>query len=108
MGPFPALLAIDVAYCHVICHVIISHIISHIPLRSSQLAALQLVVSSQYKPFKLTKIERAFTLAMPRIRAPTLLTAPSFLYLLSDDLQILFLSLWLDVRSLATFDVALF
>ena len=32
--------------------------------------------------------------------------APSFLSLLSDDLQILFLSLWLDVRSLSTLDVA--
>jgi hypothetical protein len=45
-------------------------------------------------------------MAMPRIFAPTLLTAPSFVYLLSDDLQILFLSLWLDVRSIATLDVA--
>ena len=49
---------------------------------------------------------RAFTMATSMIRAPTLLTVPSFLYLLSDDLQILFLSLWLDVRSLATLDVA--
>ena len=32
---------------------------------------------------------------------------PSFLTLLGDDLQILFLSLWLDVRSLSTLDVAL-
>jgi Leucine Rich repeat len=40
---------------------------------------------------------------MPRIRAPILLTGPSFLYLLSDGF---FLSLWLDVRSLATLDVA--
>jgi Leucine Rich repeat len=45
-------------------------------------------------------------ISMPRIRAPILLTRPSFLYLLSDDLQIHFLSLWLDVRSLATLDVA--
>ena len=43
---------------------------------------------------------------MPSICTPTLLTAPSFLHLLSDDLQILFVSLWLDVRSLATLDVA--
>ena len=35
-----------------------------------------------------------------------MMTTPSFLSLLSDDLQILFLSLWLDVRSLSTFDVA--
>ena len=31
---------------------------------------------------------------------------PSFFSLLSDDLQTLFLSLWLDVRSLATLDAA--
>ena len=31
---------------------------------------------------------------------------PSFLNLLSDDLQRFFLSLWLDVRSLLTLDVA--
>ena len=43
---------------------------------------------------------------MPRICAPTLLTAPSFLHLVGDDFQIVFLSLWLDVRSLATLDVA--
>ena len=36
-----------------------------------------------------------------------LLTMPSFLSPLSDDLHILFLSLWLDVRSLSTFDVAI-
>jgi hypothetical protein len=40
------------------------------------------------------------------IRAPLLLMMPSFLSLLSDDLQILFLSLWLHVRNLSTFDVA--
>jgi hypothetical protein len=32
---------------------------------------------------------------------------PSFFSLLSDDLQILFLSLWLDIRSLSTLDVAI-
>ena len=45
-------------------------------------------------------------MAMHRNRAPNLLTSPSFLYLLSDDLQLHFLTLWLDVRSLATLDVA--
>ena len=44
------------------------------------------------------------------IRNPLLLllmmTTPSFLAQLSDDLQILFLSLWLDIRSLSTLDVA--
>ena len=43
------------------------------------------------------------------VRAPLLLLMmmPSFLSLLSDDLQIRFLSLWLDVRSLSTLDVAI-
>ena len=42
-------------------------------------------------------------------RAPLLLlmTMPSFLSLLSDDLQTLFLSFWLDVRSLSNLDVAI-
>ena len=40
------------------------------------------------------------------IRVPLLLMKPSFFSLLGDDLQILFLSLWLDVRSLSTLDVA--
>ena len=40
------------------------------------------------------------------ISAPLLLMKPSFFFLLGDDLQILFLSLWLDVRSLSTLDVA--
>ena len=31
---------------------------------------------------------------------------PSFVSVLGDDLQILFLSIWLDVRSLSTLDVA--
>ena len=35
-----------------------------------------------------------------------MMMTPSFLSLLGDDLQILFLSLWLDVRSLSTLDVA--
>ena len=33
--------------------------------------------------------------------------APPFLTMLSDDLKILFLSLWLDVRSLATLNTAI-
>jgi hypothetical protein len=41
------------------------------------------------------------------IRAPLPLLMPSFLSQLSDDLQILFLSLWLDVRSLSTLDIAI-
>ena len=41
------------------------------------------------------------------IPAPLLLLMPSFLSQLSDDLQMLFLSLWLDVRSLSTLDVAI-
>ena len=43
------------------------------------------------------------------VRAPLLLLMmmPSFLSQLSDDLQILFLSLWLDVRSLSSLDVAI-
>ena len=36
----------------------------------------------------------------------TMSTTPSFLASLGDDLKILFLSLWLDVRSLSTLDVA--
>ena len=43
------------------------------------------------------------------VRAPLLLLMmmPSFLSLLSDDLQTLFLSFWLDVRSLSNLDVAI-
>ena len=42
-------------------------------------------------------------------RAPLvlLMMMPSFLSLLSDDLQILSVSFWLDVRSLSTLDVAI-
>ena len=39
--------------------------------------------------------------------APLPLMIPSFFSFLSDDLQIVFLSLWLDVRSLLTLDVAI-
>ena len=47
------------------------------------------------------------SLANLGIHAPLPLMIPSFLSFLSDDLQILFLSLWLDVRSLSTLDVAI-
>ena len=42
----------------------------------------------------------------PLLLVMTTTTTPSFLTLLGDDLQILFFSLWLDVRSLSTLDVA--
>jgi Leucine Rich repeat len=47
------------------------------------------------------------SLANVGIHAPLPLMIPSFLSFVSDDLQILFLSLWLDVRSLSTLDVAI-
>ena len=73
-------------------------------LSSSQRAARR----SQYRHNAVhTEESRVFTMAMPDIRAPTPSTTPSFLYLLSDDLQIHFLSLGHDIRSLATLDVAI-
>ena len=50
--------------------------------------------------------EIPITAAAARARYHRLLMAQLFSFLLSDDLQILLLSLWLDVRSLTTLDVA--